>query len=104
MTPPDLEKLATRIYGRKHWKSRLAQDIGMDVSSIHRMMRRDQIPGPVEVALRGLAEHRRQEVELEKAARRLLPRLPKGYRKKNVSPRRQPRQRKLVEVPPHEGT
>lgn len=95
MTPSDLEKLATRIYGRKHWKSALAKDIGMDVSSIHRMMRRDQVPGPVEVALRGLAEHRKQQVELERAARRLLPRLPKGYKKKNVAPRR-----KTKPVPP----
>lgn len=100
MTPIDLEKLATKVYGRKHWKSCLARDIGMDVSSIHRMMRRDQVPGPVEVALKGLAEQRRQEVDLEKAARRLLPKLPKGYKKKNVAPRR----KKPVEVPPHEST
>ena len=93
MTPDRLKTLAIKIYGRKGWKTRLANDIGVDRTTIHRMCKREQIGGPYEVALRGLAEHRRQEVELEKAARKLLPR---KFRKR--APRK-PRKIRLTPAP-----
>ena len=74
VTPADFIKTAIRVYGRKKWKPQLARDLGVDVSTIHRICKRDQVPGPYEVALNGLMEHRRQEIELEKAARKLVPR------------------------------
>lgn len=80
MTPDEFARTAEKIYGRKGWKPRLARDLGVDPVTIYRIVKREQIPGPYEVALRGLAEHRRQEVALERAARKLLP---KGYRKRH---------------------
>ncbi len=88
MTPETFISNAIRIYGRKKWKPKLAADLGVDVSTIHRLVKRTQIPGPYEVALNGMLEHRRQEIILEKAARKLLPR---GYKKRNVAPRKRPK-------------
>lgn len=85
MIPLDFHKLAVKIYGRKKWQSSLARDLGVDPSTIFRIMHREQVPGPYEVAIRGMWDQRKREIELEKAARRLLPR---GYRKRNVAPRR----------------
>ena len=85
MTPADFVKTAIRVYGRKKWKPQLARDLGVDVSTIHRIVKRTQIPGPYEVALRGLMEHRRQEIVLEKAARKLVPR---KFRKRQLAPRK----------------
>ena len=85
MTPADFIKTAHKIYGRKKWKPQLARDLGVDVSTIHRIVKREQVPGPYEVAIRGMWDQRQREIALEKAARRLLPR---GYKKRNVAPRR----------------
>lgn len=85
MIPADFVKTAIKVYGRKKWKPQLARDLGVDVSTIHRIVKRPQVPGPYEVALNGLMEHRRQEIVLEKAARKLLPR---GYKKRNAAPRK----------------
>lgn len=92
MTPDQLKTTAVKIYGRKKWQVHLARDLGVDVSTIHRIMHREQVPGPYEVALRGLAEHRRQEVILEKAARKLLPR--------KFRVRKSPRKPKPVKLKP----
>lgn len=63
-----------KVYGRKKWKAKLAADLGIDEVTVWRYTRKEQVPGPVEVALNGLMEHRRQQAVLEKAARKLLPR------------------------------
>jgi hypothetical protein len=83
VTPADFVQTAIRVYGRKKWKPQLARDLGVDVSTIHRIVKRDQIPGPYEVALRGLIAHRQQEIVLEKAARKLVPR---KFRKRQLVP------------------
>lgn len=74
MTPQQLETAAIRIYGRKHWRARLADALAVDVSTIHRLGKRLQIPGPYEIAVNGMLEHHRRQVALAKEARRLLPR------------------------------
>lgn len=74
MTPDQLKTTAIKIYGRKKWKPSLARDLGLDTSTVFRMMHREQVPGPVEVAVRGLLDHRQREIELERAARKLVPR------------------------------
>jgi hypothetical protein len=43
--------------------------------------------------LNGLMEHRRQEIELEKAARKLVPR---KFRKRRLAPRKPKAEKKLV--------
>lgn len=83
MKPDQFKSAAVRIFGRKKWQPQLAAHLGCNVSTIHRLMKREQIAGPYEVALAGMLEHRKREIELEKAARRLLPR--KVRRKKNAS-------------------
>jgi hypothetical protein len=85
MTPDQMKAKAIYIYGRKKWKPQLARDLGVDVSTIHRIVKREQVPGPYEVALNGLMEHRRQEIVLEKAARKLVPR---KFRKRQLVPRK----------------
>lgn len=99
MIPADFQKTAVRIYGRKKWKVSLARDLGVDPSTIFRIMHREQVPGPYEVALRGMWDQRRREIELEKAARRLLPR---GYKKRNVAPRKRakPKASRVTEPSP----
>jgi hypothetical protein len=85
MNGEEFARIATKIYGRKKWKVKLAEDLGVDRITIYRMTKREQIPGPYEVALRGLLEHRKREIALEKEARKLLPR---GYKIRNVAPRK----------------
>jgi len=75
MTPSQLESAAHKIYGRKKWKPSLARDLGVDTSTIFRIMHREQVPGPVEVAVKGLLQNRLAQIRLEKQARRLLPRV-----------------------------
>jgi hypothetical protein len=96
VTPEQFIAGAVKVYGRKKWKPKLAADLGVDVSTIHRIVKRDQIPGPYEVALRGLMAHRSQEVLLEKAARKLLPR---KFRKRTT-----PRKPKTKPAEPTGGT
>jgi hypothetical protein len=83
MTPDQFQKTAVRIFGRKHWKAQMARAMGVDVSTIHRLGKRDQIPGPYEVALQGMLAHALEQRKLEAAARRLLPRKFR-YRKRPV--------------------
>ena len=82
MNPDQFKSAATKIFGRKKWQVHLAEHLGCNVSTIHRLMKREQIPGPYEVALQGMLEHKKRQIALEKEARRLLPR--KVRRKKNV--------------------
>ena len=85
MTPEQFIAISHKIYGRKKWKPQLARDLGVDVSTIHRIVKRTQVPGSYEVALRGLMAHRQQEIALEKAARKLVPR---KFRKRQLAPRK----------------
>lgn len=91
MTPTELEKLARRIFRDKpsFWKARLSRVLCVDKSTIHRMMKRPEIPGPVEVAVRGLLEHKKKQDALEREARKLLP--ARLRRKKRI-----PRKKKVV--------
>ena len=75
MTPTELEKLARRIFNDKpaYWKARLSRVLCVDKSTIHRMMKRPEVPGPVEVAVRGLLEHKKKQDAIEREARKLLP-------------------------------
>lgn len=96
MNGTQLTAAGIKVYGRKKWKAKLAADLGIDEVTVWRYTRKEQVPGPVEVALNGLMEHRRQQAVLEKAARKLLPR---GYKKRNVAPRKpKPAKRKLIKA------
>jgi hypothetical protein len=85
MTPADFIKAGQRLYGRKKWKFCLARDLGINVSTVHRMtqldttvdppvFKRAQIPGPCEIALKAMLENKKARDKLEKEARKLLPR------------------------------
>lgn len=84
-----------KVYGRKKWKAKLAADLGIDEVTVWRYTRKEQVPGPVEVALNGLMEHRRQAVILEKAARKLLPR---KFRKRTTPRAPKVVKRKLIKA------
>lgn len=57
VTPIELERIGKRMYGRKHWRSRLALNLGLDNSTIWRMsVGKMEITPLVEVAVRGLDE------------------------------------------------
>lgn len=82
MTPPELERIARRMYGRKHWCSRLAANLGVDNSTIWRATKKEKIPFLMEVAVRGLDERdkqlkslQRQEDERQRALGLKRPRL-----------------------------
>src|SRR5882757_7833124 len=73
MTPPDLERIGKRMYGRKHWRSKLALNLGLDNSTIWRMsVGKMEITPLVEVAVRGLDERHKLLRSAEKTNNELL--------------------------------
>lgn len=60
MSPLELERIARRMYGRKHWRSRLAANLGLDNSTVWRATKKPQIPFLMEVAVRGLDDRDKQ--------------------------------------------
>lgn len=89
MTPLDLERIACRMYGRKHWRSRLAANLGLDNSTIWRATKKPQIPFLMEVAVRGLDERHKLIRSAEKTNNEMLRQQgklrPKLKRKKAVN-------------------
>lgn len=73
MTRDQFVKAGVRLFGRKHWKAELAKALGVDPSTIHRLANRNEyIPGPYEVAVKGMVAFKEQQDELEKKARQIL--------------------------------
>jgi hypothetical protein len=68
MTPADLERIGRRMYGKRHWRSRLALNLGRDNATIHRWGKRIEIDPIVEVAVRGLLER----FKLNQAAEKIV--------------------------------
>lgn len=66
MTPQELERIGKRMYGRKHWCSRLAANLGLDNSTIWRATKKEKIPFLMEVAIRGLDERDKQLKTLQR--------------------------------------
>lgn len=66
MTPVELERIAKRMYGRKHWCSRLAANLGVDNTTIWRLKKKEKIPFLMEVAVRGLDERDKQLKTLQR--------------------------------------
>jgi hypothetical protein len=91
VTPLQLITAGTRLYGRKHWKTHLARALAVDVSTIHRICKRPEVPGPVEVAVKGLLQNKLAQEDIEKQARK-LGLVPRKRRKKVLKPR----ERKLI--------
>ena len=91
MTPAQLETAGVRLYGRKKWKTKLADALAVNVSTIHRIMHRPEVPGPVEVAVKGLIENLKARQAAEKEARR-LGLVPRRRRKRVL----QPGEKKLI--------
>ena len=74
MTPDVFIASGQKLYGRKYWKVKLADALGVDVTTIWRLTKREQIPGPYEVALKAMLENKKRQDMLEREARKLLPR------------------------------
>ena len=74
MTPLQLISAGQKLYGRKRWKRKLADALGVDQSTIHRLTVREIVPGPYVVAIGGLLDQKKRQDELDRAARALLPR------------------------------
>ena len=72
MTPVELERIARRMYGRKHWRSRLALNLGLDNSTVWRATKKAQVPFLMEVAVRGLDERHKLLRSAEKANNEML--------------------------------
>lgn len=83
MNPEQFIATGQRLYGRKKWKTQLARDLGVDVTTIWRLTKRAEIPGPYEVALKAMLDNRKRQDALEREARKLLPR----KRRKRTVPR-----------------
>ena len=95
MTPEDFTKYGQRLFGRKKWKTQLANALCVNVSTIHRMVHRAVIPGPWQVAIRSLLEQKKQHDAIETAARKLLP---KGYKRWHV--KKKPTAKRRPHIPP----
>ena len=72
MNSAELERIAKRLYGRKHWRSRLAANLGLDNSTVWRATKKLQIPFLMEVAVRGLDERYKLLRSAEKANNEML--------------------------------
>lgn len=53
MTSEELTVAGLMLYGRKGWKVKLARDLGINHSTVHRMLVSGKIPGPVAAAVKG---------------------------------------------------
>lgn len=88
MTPAEFERIGKRLYGRKHWRSRLALNLGLDNSTVWRATKKEKIPFLMEVAVRGLNERHKQLTALQRQEderqRNLGLKRPKLKRKKLV--------------------
>jgi len=67
MTPLEFERIGKKMYGPHRWRSQLALNLGLNVSTIWRMGKREDIPHLVEVAVRGLLERHKVNSIAEKA-------------------------------------
>ena len=74
MTPEQFKAAGIKLFGRKGWHSRLAQALGVNPATIFRMCRKEIVPGPYAVAISGLLEQHKRQAEIDRAARKLLPR------------------------------
>lgn len=81
LTPADLIAAGQKLYGRKKWKTHLSEALGVNVATIHRMVHRPLVPGPYAVAISSLLANKKARDELERQARKLLP---KGYKRPHV--------------------
>lgn len=72
MTPTELVSIGHRLYGRKRWKTLLAQALGVDRTTIHRLTGRAQIPGPYDIAVNAIWANAQARFKLEKEARKLI--------------------------------
>lgn len=86
MTPSQLEIAGIRLFGRRHWKAKMAHALAVDVSTIHRIGKRAEVPGPYEVAIKGLLENKKQ-IDAAAATARKLGLVPRKRRKKVLVPR-----------------
>jgi hypothetical protein len=93
LIPTDLIAAGQKLYGRKYWKTKLAEALGVNVATIHRMVHREGVPGPYAIAITALLEHKKRKDELDRAARSLLPR---QFRKRKTARKTKPGKRKLI--------
>ena len=100
MTPTQLQTAGHRLYGRKKWKNKLADALAVNVSTIHRIMHRPEVPGPVEVAVKGLIENKKA-IDAATATARKLGLVPRKRRKKVLTPNS--KKEKVVEKIPYAG-
>jgi len=82
LTPTEFKATCIRIYGRKLWYQKFARDIGISEVTVFRQMKKEQIPGPYEVALKGMLVNAMARRRLEREQRSLLHR--SRARKKRV--------------------
>ena len=101
MTPAELRSAGMKMYGKTGWRVKLATDLGVNPVTIWRMMKKERIAGPYEVAVRGMLENKKRRDEIEKAARKLLPR---GYKKWNKAPRKKTKGNKNDRRPARQDT
>lgn len=86
MTPAQLATAGIRLYGRKKWKNRLAEALAVNVSTIHRICGRPEVPGPYEVAIKGLLANKKAMDDAAAMARK-MGLVPRKRRKKVLEPK-----------------
>jgi hypothetical protein len=90
MTSEQFVAAGHKLFGTKRWKSQMARMLGIHVVTVYRLAgiapdAVKQIPGPVEVAVKGLLQHKRAQDILDREARKLLPAVRKKIKfRKNV--------------------
>lgn len=60
MTPAQMKKLASKMYGPRFWVAQLAMNLGLETSTVWRWQKKEKLPYMTEVAIKGLwNEHQR---------------------------------------------
>lgn len=94
MTPPELRRIATRMYGPIHWCSQIALNLGVDNATVYRWSKHApdwQLPHIAEVAVRGLLNQYKANRAAEKLVREQLRKAGKLRPKLKLKKKRAPR-------------
>lgn len=72
MKPDEFRKLAVRLYGHRAWQRRIADDLGVDESVISRLLKREQIKPPFDVAINAMVNQKVLHDFTAREARKLM--------------------------------
>jgi hypothetical protein len=93
MTPLTFIQAGERLFGRKEWKREMARRLGVNYATITRIIKREEIPGPVQTAVAYMLSEKKRADEAVREARKLIPH---GLRRRTDIQRKVKRKKKFA--------